>query len=380
MPTVNATQQRIEALAREGLNTGSPGVVIACLCREGLIQAAAGVSSLRRGDPLLPDHRFAIGSITKTVVAVVVHQLVAEDLLDLSATPAEYLDAAVITGIANADRAPLRTLLDHTSGIPSWEFDPDWIRRGRGEWFAPGHPFAKDETLSYLRGRYPPVNAPGERYSYSNTNHTLLGLIVERTTGRTFESEARRRVLDPLDLRSFALESFEPIPAGALATPHHLATPFFRTTAGISPVFTEIATDVIDTSAADLSPEWAAGGYVATVGDLCRYGHGLMTNACGESAGSAMRAFRDVEGTPRRPYRLRVAPGLFELDTPSGPVAGHFGGTLGHCAALLFPPSGSGVVLAVGLNLGRMHTDADSDAEHSVWKRWIVDDVYARVA
>lgn len=218
-------QRDLEELAREGLKTGSPGVAIACLRPEGHIQAAAGVSSLRRGDRLRLDHRFAIGSITKTVVAVVVHQLAAEDVLDLNATPAEYLDDAVIAGVANADRAPLRTMLDHTSGIPSWEFDPDWIRRGRGKRFAPGRPFAKEQTLSYLRGRHPPVNAPGDRYSYSNTNHTLLGLIVERTTGRTFESEARRRVLDPLDLHSFALESFEPIPAGALATPHHLATP-----------------------------------------------------------------------------------------------------------------------------------------------------------
>ena len=378
--TLAAMQRHIEDLARDGLKTGSPGVAIACLCPEGLIQAAAGVSSLRRGDRLRLDHRFAIGSITKTLVAVVVHQLAAEGVLDLNATPAEYLDAAVTTGIANADRAPLRTLLDHTSGIPSWEFDPDWIRRGRGDRFAPGHPFAKDETLSYLRGRYRAVNAPGQRYSYSNTNHTLLGLIVEQTTDRTFESEARRRVLAPLDLRSFALESFEPIPAGALATPHHLATPFFRKTAGISPAFTEVAPDVIDTSAADLSPEWAAGGYVATVGDLCRYGHGLMTHAYGESVGSALRAFRDVDGTPDRPLRLRVAPGLFELETPAGPVAGHFGGTLGHCAALLFPTAGDGTVLAVGLNLGRMHTDADSDAEHSVWKRWIVEEVYARLA
>ena len=373
-------QRDLEELAREGLKTGSPGVAIACLRPEGHIQAAAGVLSLRRGDRLRLDHRFAIGSITKTVVAVVVHQLAAEDVLDLNATPAEYLDDAVIAGVANADRAPLRTLLDHTSGIPSWEFDPDWIRRGRGERFAPGRPFAKEQTLSYLRGRHPPVNAPGDRYSYSNTNHTLLGLIVERTTGRTFESEARRRVLDPLDLHSFAMESFEPIPAGALATPHHLATPFFRKTAGISPAFTEVAPDVIDTSAADLSPEWAAGGYVATVSDLCRYGRGLMTNAYGESVGAAMRAFRDVDGLPRRPHRLRVAPGLFEIETAAGRVAGHFGGTLGHCAALLFPTSGSGSVVAVGLNLGRMHTDADSNAEHSVWKRWIVEDVYASVA
>ena len=326
------------------------------------------------------EYRFAIGSISKTLVAVVIHQLVEKGVLELQRTPGDYLDAAVLDGIPNAAVAPLRTLLEHTSGIPTWEFDAEWIRRGRGDRFDPERPFAKMDTLAYVRRRAPATNAPGARYAYSNTNHTILGLVIEAVTDNTFAAEVRRRILDPLRLTSFALESFETIPPGTMATPHHLATPFFRTTAGVSRHFAERGADLIDTSAADLSPEWAAGGYVAAMADLARYGHALVENAFGEGVGAALRAYREIDGTPESPFPRRPGLGLFEFLGPSGPVAGHFGGTLGYCAALMFPPVGVGTVVAVGLNLGRMHTAADAAAEHALWQSWLLEKVYPQLA
>ena len=53
-------------------------------------------------------------------------------------------------------------------------------------------------------------------------------------------------------------------------------------------------------------------------------------------------------------------------------MAGHFGGTLGYCAALMFPPVGVGTVVALGLNPGRMHTAA----EHALWQSWLLEKVY----
>jgi cytochrome P450 len=45
----------------------------------------------------------------------------------------------LVCGIPNADRATVRQLLDHTSGVPSWEFDTEWIRHGRGSAMDPSH-------------------------------------------------------------------------------------------------------------------------------------------------------------------------------------------------------------------------------------------------
>ena len=374
-----ALQERLQHIARDGLSLGSPGIVVAAVGDDGERSiAAAGISSLQRRDPIRTDHRFAIGSIGKTIAAVIIHQLVEEERLDLNATGGDYLGEDFLTGIANAAEAPLRTMLNHTSGIPSWEFDPDWIRRGRGDEFDPTRPFGKLDTLEYIRNRHPPTGAVGERFSYSNSNHTLLGLIVEQVTRDTFIAEARRRVFEPIGATSFAMESFEPIPDGAMACAHHLASPFFRQTAGIHPSFPETGPGIIDTSAANLSPEWAAGGFVASMNDLATYGAALADNAFGASVGESMRAFRKLEGTPDLPKPRRVGLGLFEYPTPSGPVAGHFGGTLGYCAALLFPAQGTGAVLTIGFNLGRMHTAAED--EHGSWQRWVMDQAYPGIA
>ena len=374
-----AANDLCETLARQGLALGSPGVVVATLAADGTAgAAAAGVSSLALRDPIRVDHRFAIGSITKTVVAVVVHQLVGEGRLDLDATAADYLAADVVAGIANAGTAPLRTLLNHTSGIPTWEFDPDWIRRGRGDRFDKARPFGKTDTLAYIRDRHVATGAVGAHYAYSNTNFTMLGLVIESATGNEFVDEARRRVFEPIATPSFAMESFEPIPAGALACAHHLATPFFRETAGMHPSFPERSPTVIDTSAGDLSAEWAAGGYVATMGDLARYGAALSNDAFGVGVGKAMRDFRNLDATPTAPYPRRVGLGLFEFETPWGRIAGHFGGTLGYCAALLFPAHGTGQVVTVGFNLGRMHTESEN--EHAAWQGWVLREAYPRLA
>lgn len=121
---------------------------------------------------------------------------------------------------------------------------------------------------------------PGAKYSYSNTNYTLLGLLVEHVTGETVATEIRRRVITPLGLRDTYLESFEPSPslgpAGrALCRHYHSATPRYTVAAGGLhrgfPAVPGAGSFLVDTSAANLSPEWAAGGLVASVADLSRF-------------------------------------------------------------------------------------------------------------
>ena len=79
-----------------------------------------------------PGYLYGVGSITKMFVPCVIEQLIDEGRLNLEATGRELLGDAVVAGIPNADRATVRQLLDHTSGVPSWEFDSQWIRHGRG--------------------------------------------------------------------------------------------------------------------------------------------------------------------------------------------------------------------------------------------------------
>jgi CubicO group peptidase (beta-lactamase class C family) len=138
-----------------------------------------------------------------------------------------------------------------------------------------GHVFGKAEILEYATGDLlPATNAPGERFSYSGTNYIILGLIIEAVTGRTAEAEIRSRILEPLGLKNTFMESFEKIPGGVVNN-YHYATPQFQRDAGIHRSFSEIRPYLIETTSANLSAEWTAGGIVSTASDLVRWGQEL---------------------------------------------------------------------------------------------------------
>lgn len=129
-------------------------------------------------------------------------------------------------GVPNAATATIAQLLNHTGGVPSWEDDPAWIRDGRGDRLDTGRIWDKTATLAYIRG-HAPLAGPGDKFSYANTNFTLLGMIIEKVTGQSAVDEIHRRVLAPIGLKDIYLEGFEPVPQSRLPNRYHWATPLF---------------------------------------------------------------------------------------------------------------------------------------------------------
>ena len=147
---------------------------------------AGGRSELRTGDRITERHRFQIGSVTKTLVATVALQLVEDDELQLSDSVERWLPGLV----PNGHRITVEHLLSHRSGLynftdsPRFEWTQEWI---------PNDLLALATTES-------PVHAPGTHSSYSNTNYVLLGLMVERVTGRHLATVVQQRVFDVAEM------------------------------------------------------------------------------------------------------------------------------------------------------------------------------------
>ena len=219
-----------------------------------------------------------------------------------------------------------------------------------------GHVWGKTETLEYCTGDLlPATNIPGARYSYSNTNYTILGLIIEKVTGNDAAAEIRKRILEPLSLRNTFLESFEDVPDGYVSH-YHYATPAFLETAGVHRGFTEIRPRVVETTAANLSPEWTAGGMLSSAPDLLRYARALRD---GELLGSATHRqmftyYPPADGgRPNREYML----GISRTQRAYGDYAsvGHGGGTLGFSARMIWF-EGTDVIIIMLTNIGSMHS------------------------
>jgi D-alanyl-D-alanine carboxypeptidase len=355
--TPEASERALRAELDKGLARAMPSISIAIATRQGVIwEGAVGYADLTSQSRAHPGYLYGIGSITKMFVACVVEQLIDEGKLRLDASVRDLLDDSVITGVPNADRATVQHLLDHTSGIPSWEFDPEWIRHGRGAEMDVSHTWGKTEALDYLKsGRDKSTHEPGLGYGYSNTNYTLLGLIIEKVTGRQAVTEVHERILAPLGLMDVRFEGFEPVDESRLPSRYHFGTADFLRDAGMHSTFSRVAGPsvhgpIIDVSRSNLSTEWTAGAMVATARDLALFARALRDgHVVGPTALARMSAFRPTDDKDED-----MGQGLARDRYGKEVLIGYTGNVLGFGAAVGWVPN-EDVVIALMTNVGAMH-------------------------
>ena len=248
-----AAPPSLRQLAKGLVAAGSPGAVVYVRDPHGGRAGVAGYANLRTKERLTAEHVFRVGSITKTFVATVMLQLEAEGRLRLDDSVERWLPGLVPNGQAIA----LRQLLNHTSGIYNYTEDQAFLgamaRNPRGTW--------TPEALVRVATAHRPVFAPGTAWSYSNTGYILLGLVVERASGRTLADELALRIFAPLELTRTSLPSVGTMPASSA---HGYLPPgngFIATPGGRR----------ADITAWNPSWAWAAGAIVSTARDLARF-------------------------------------------------------------------------------------------------------------
>jgi D-alanyl-D-alanine carboxypeptidase len=352
----NEKFNQLQSLLDKTITSGLPGISMAIANKNGIVwSGASGWYDREEKISISKDHLFGIGSITKTFVAVVILQLAEEGLINLNATAEEILGIKVTQNIANTEKATILQLLNHTAGVPTWEFDKSWIRHGRGKLMTPDKVWGKSETLGYLNTNNPAQNFPGEKYNYSNTHHTLLGLIIEKVTGNNASDEIRKRVLIKANTPNIYLDGFESYSRERLARGYHIASKEFIENAGIHPSFPTVTPELIKIGDANLSVEWSAGGMVAKAADLALFAQELKQGHLLDSRSMAIlmdyRAINDSSS--------EVGHGLFRQTIENyPPVIGHSGGVLGYAATMNWFEDGE-ITWVVLMNLGHMHAGSN---------------------
>ncbi|MFI2213681.1 serine hydrolase domain-containing protein [Streptomyces sp. NPDC020141] len=256
-----ATQRALDALVKAGM----PGVTAGVRDKDGFWQGTAGVRDLNTGAPRGANDRFRIGSVTKTFVSTVLLQMEAEGRLSLDDSVEKWLPGVVRGNGNDGRRITVRQLLNHSSGLFNYTSDPEFARKNLT---APGfltHRYDTHAPLDLVKVglAHRPDFAPGTRHSYSNTGYILAGLIIEKISGKTYESEVRERILQPLGLRSTSLPENDP----------RLPRPSARNYSGLGD---QSATELYDVTAHNMSWGWAAGDMISTTKDLNRFLSSLM--------------------------------------------------------------------------------------------------------
>jgi CubicO group peptidase (beta-lactamase class C family) len=307
-----ATARRLLGRLATAQATGRLPSVVAALVRDG-----ESVWSGSYGAPAVPGHdpfdvQYRIGSITKTMTAVLVLQLVRDGRVDLD-RPA----SVVLGDVGYADRS-VRTLLAHSAGLPSEPAGSWWER-------TPGGSF--DELVAANDGAAAAF-APHERFHYSNLGYALLGELAARVLGTTWWEAVSARVLDPLGMTRTSY-----LPQGAAAQGHSVH-PYDGT--------------LVDEPATDTGAMAPAGQVWSTAADLASYAAFLL---CGHadvlSAAELAAAFGPQSGSPEDGLRYGHGLGFQLLPGGSGTLAGHTGSMPGFLAACFVDPGRrtGGVVL-----------------------------------
>lgn len=161
---------------------------------------ASGVADIAGGDAATLDQTFEIGSQTKMMTATLVLQLADRGGIDLDAPISDYLGASVLDGLANADRATVRELLSMTSGIPNYtDATGDSGLPVFAERLMAGQSFGPRDALDVARAMTA-GGQPGGHYEYSNTNYVLLGMMLEKVTGKPLPDLFERNIFKPLGM------------------------------------------------------------------------------------------------------------------------------------------------------------------------------------
>lgn len=199
------TGRRLQALVAQDQAEGRLPSLVAGVVRDGGLAWTGGHGEHTGAEPPSADTQYRIGSITKTMTAVLVLQLRDEGALDLN----DRLDLH-LPGVGYGDRS-IRELLSHSSGMQS-EPAGSWWERSRGGSFG--------ELVDGIDDSVAPLPR-GSTYHYTNLAFGLLGELVARLRGETWWQQVEERILSPLRMTRTSYTAQGPAATGYSV--HHFA-------------------------------------------------------------------------------------------------------------------------------------------------------------
>lgn len=186
-----ALAAKIDAVMSAVYKAGQPGAAI-IVRKNGqtLFRKGYGLAHLELGVPVAPDMVFRLGSITKQFTAVSVLLLAQEGKLGLQDEITKFLPDYPTQG----RKITIEHLLTHTSGIQSYTDMAEWLPLWRKD-------FTVKELIDLFKDK-PMTFEPGRSWAYNNSAYVLLGAIIEKVSGLTYERFVEERLFKPLGMTS----------------------------------------------------------------------------------------------------------------------------------------------------------------------------------
>ncbi|MEZ4811192.1 MAG: serine hydrolase [Allomuricauda sp.] len=190
-------QEKLNSIVTEN---DLPGITFSVLFDGGhQINLAAGFQDAEQKLLMKPDSKMLSGSVGKIFFGAVALRMIQEGKMGLGDLASKYLgDTDWFKTFPNHSEIKIINLLNHTSGLPRHLFQPEFLE----DFIKDPLKKRKPEDCIQSIANKPAVHPVGGGWAYSDTNFILLGLIVEKITGRNFYDLIQEELLTPLQLAS----------------------------------------------------------------------------------------------------------------------------------------------------------------------------------
>lgn len=303
--------------------TKAPGINFSIIYANGEQQDfSSGYADMEKNEKMTPAHVMFSGSIGKTYAIAVIAQLADEGLIDLNKKFIDYFpDVEWLKNLANIDDFTILQLMQHRSGLPRYAFK-------EGVWDVvfdePEKVWTYEDRLSYVFGD-PAVHPAGEGFAYSDTGYLLLGMLIERITGKDFYEAIQEKVIDPLELEQTYAADKRAFPNNANTYSkeelfHHPGPVFIDGICKFNPQM-----------------ENAGGGFVNSTSDLAKWGRLYYEGA--PFSDTMKTVIQTISPDGANVYEgWNCGAGIFILETRYGLAYGHTGLMVGTRSIMLHFP------------------------------------------
>jgi D-alanyl-D-alanine carboxypeptidase len=320
--------------------TGASGAIVGVWVPwSGTWVTGLGTQSIGGSDAVTADMTFRAADVTRAMTCDVLFRLSAEGIVSPEDVVSEY-----VSSVPDLSHVTLRQLCDSTSGVGSYapRLQPMWLANPSREW--------NPRELAGYGMAEQDVSAPGSAYRDSDAGYLLLGLALERASGKSIAELIDEQVAAPLglDATSLPAASAQPPGTGAVLKGHWSVTD----AAGAWN-----CTDPADITTLSASVGGSDSGAVTDITDLGRYAQALASGAL--TPDDAGRFDTPLPVAADQPTWFTAAGGAYQ----AGSLVGQYGSIPGYITAAFADPA-TGMSVAVVLN------NSGANAQIGAWLAW----------
>jgi D-alanyl-D-alanine carboxypeptidase len=330
-PATTSSSPDLESSLRTSLeavvekSTVPSAIVLVRSGRFGDMTFTFGTTELRGAAPVTTEDHGRIGSVTKTMTATVILQLVQEGLLALDDPVSKF-----VTNVPDGDNITIAQLLEHRSGLYDYTSDPELLNSIRED---PTRVWTPQELLD-ISFAQPADFSPGSNWHYSNTNYILLGLIMEQLTGQSTAEVFQQRLFDPLGMQDTFMPALED---ASMPTPVVHGYDYGNDSGPLSPEQqAQAAAGTLrpaDFTSANPSWGWTAGSVVSTPEDLVTWVDALVDGTLLDATTQRLRLDSIQDLGPDYPQAAGLYQYGYGIDK-TGSYYGHGGQIIGYNTAM----------------------------------------------